>query len=193
MNGSVSRPALLVLALALLLTGCGPRWVIVAQAVPDPLVGAKSFFIEPIHYEPLIVGAKSEPEFLAEKSADQRQSWIADKADTSREYSESLVSSIPEVHFLVQPAPGVFIVRPIVSFIEPGIYAAFYARPTEVQMRVQILASDGTLVDDITVRSLIGASMIYAASGSRMRLAGEDLGRVTADYLRKRTAGGAAG
>jgi len=53
-------------------------------------------------------------------------------------------------------------------------------------MRIQILSSEGAIVDEIKVPSMIGASMIYASSGTRLRMAGEDLGRVTADYLRKR-------
>jgi len=194
MNRASSRVALfigLALVVMALLAGCGPRWAILAQATPDPLVGAKAFFIEPIHYDPPVIGAKSEPDYLAGTSPDQQDSWRTDKSETSKKYAEALIGAIPEVHFLVQPAPGVFIVRPIVSFIEPGFYAGFVARATEVQMRIQILASDGAIVDDIAVRSLIGASLVYPASGTRLRMAGEDLGRVTADYLRKRVTGGA--
>jgi hypothetical protein len=56
-------------------------------------------------------------------------------------------------------------------------------------MRVQILASDGALLDDVALQSVIGASLMAPASGTRMRMAGEDLGHVTGDYIRKRVAG----
>jgi hypothetical protein len=180
---------MLVVVATLTLTGCGPRWAILAQAVPTPLAGASRFYVEPIHYDPPLIGGKSEPEYLDGKSADQRDSWLTDKSETSTKYAAALVNAFPQVHFLVQPAPGVFIVRPIVSFIEPGFYGGIVSRATEVQMRVQILTSEGGLVDDIAIRSAIAASLVYPASGTRLRLAGEDLGRVTADYLRMRTGG----
>jgi hypothetical protein len=168
------------------LTGCGPRWSVITQAAADPLRGAKVMYIEPIHYDPPIVGAKSEGEYLADKSADQRDGWLTDKADTSNRFIATLISSLTEVQFATQPAPGVFIVRPIVSFIEPGFIAPFASAPTQVRMRVQVLSSDGAIIDDIAIPSAIPASLMYPASGTRMRLAGEDLGRVTAEYLRKR-------
>jgi hypothetical protein len=180
-------PLALLILLLTLLSGCGPRWAILAQAQPDPLLGAHNFYIEPIHYDPPIIGQKSEPEYLADKSPDQQDSWRTDKADTSRRYAEELMKESPQLQFLAHPAPGVFIIRPIVSFIEPGFYAGIVAAATDVHMRIQILASDGALIDDIAVRSVIGASMIYPASGSRLRLAGDDLGRVTAQYIKKRT------
>ena len=57
---------------------------------------------------------------------------------------------------------------------------------TQVKMRIEILSSDGAVIDDIMVPSVIGSSMVNASSGSRLRLAGQDLARVTAQYLRKR-------
>jgi hypothetical protein len=180
-------PLALLFALLALLSGCGPRWAILAQAMPDPLLGAHNFYVEPIHYDPPRIGQKTEPEYLADKSPDQQDSWRIDKSETSSRYASELIKESPQLQFLAQPAPGVFIVRPIVSFIEPGFYAGIVAMATDVHMRIQILASDGSLVDEIAVRSVIGASMIYPASGSRLRLAGEDLGRVTADYIKKRT------
>ncbi len=183
----IALPMALLWAL-LAATGCGPRWVVLRQAIPDPLLGAQVFYVEPIHFDPPMVGDKTEGEYLSEKDPGQRQSWQTDKHDTAERYLAAVVEASPTLKFATQPAPGVFIVRPIVSFIEPGFYAAVVARSTEVQMRVQVLASDGAILDEFTVRSYIGASMIYPASGTRMRLAGEDLGRVTADYLHKRVA-----
>lgn len=173
--------------LVALLTGCGPRWTVVAQAVPDPLLGARDFYVEPVHFDPLMVGEKTEAEYQADKSPEQRDSWDADKRDTSGGYAAAVIEAAPELRFVTQPAPGVFIVRPIVPFIEPGFFGGYVSAPTQVMMHVQILASDGGLVDEIIIRSLIGASFLNAASGTRLRQAGADLGRVTADYLHKRT------
>lgn len=185
----MKRYVLVVLAaFAVLLTGCGPRWLVLSQANPDPLVGATLFYVEPIHFDPPMVGDKPEPVYLAEKDQDQQRSWQVDKHETSDRYFAALVESCPLEKFSTAAAPGVFIIRPIVTFIEPGFYAAIVARATEVHMRVQILASNGQVLDEIAVRSFIGASIVNAASGTRMRQAGEDLGHVTADYLHKRGA-----
>ena len=176
----------------LLMLGCGPRWAIVAQANPDPLVGAQTFYVEPVHFDPPFVGGKLETEYLAGKSPDQRDSWNVDKSETSSRYASSLISALgepPAIRFIVQPAPGVFIVRPIIQFIEPGFYAGLVAAPTEVHMRVQILSSEGGIIDEIAIRSVIGSSLIYPSSGGRMRAAGEDLAQVTAEYIRKRVQG----
>jgi hypothetical protein len=180
---------LALLALASLATGCGPHWVIVAQAVPDPLLGAKAFYVEPVHFDPPIVGDKREGEYLADKTQDQRDRWQADKAEASHKFAVTLMGLSPNLQFPVQPAPGVFIVRPIVPFMEPGIYTPFFSRPTELQMRLQILTSDGVLVDEIVTRSLIGASLIYPTSGGRIRMAGDDLGKIASEYIAKRVAG----
>ncbi len=176
-----------VTLLAALLTGCGPRWTIIAQTSPDPLLGARDFYIESIHFDPPMVGEKTEAEYQADKSPEQRDSWDADKRDTSGAYAAAIIETAPELRFVTQPAPRVFVVRPIVPFIEPGFYGGYISAPTQVLMHVQILASDGALVDEIAIRSLIGPSFINAASGTRLRQAGADLGRVTADYLHKRT------
>ena len=180
----------LLLVILSCLPGCGPRWSVIAQASPDPLVGARTFYVEPIHFDPPIIGEKTEGEYLAGKSPDQRDGWLTDKTETSKRYASALMSESTGLLFPVQPAPGVFIVRPIVGFVEPGFYA-YVARPTEVRMRVQILSSDGALIDEIAIRSLIGASLMNPASGTRLRQAGEDLGRVTAEYLKKRVGGAA--
>jgi len=156
------------------------------QAYPDPLVGASAFYIEPIHFDPPMIGQKLEAEWQAEKTPDQRESWRVDKADTATRYSEGLASEATHLRFLPQPAPGVFIVRPIVPFIEPGFYA-YISMPTQVRMRVQVLSSDGALIDEIAIQSAIPASLFNPASGTRLRQAGEDLGHVTGQYLSKRT------
>jgi hypothetical protein len=190
MYTSVCR-LLLGLSLVMLL-GCAhtPRWVILAQASPDPLVGAQLLYVEPIHFDHPRVGEKPEAEYLGDKTPEQRDSWDADKADTSKRYIAALMEACPPgIKFPVQPAPGVLIVRPIITFIEPGFWGGIVAAPTQVAMRVQILTSEGVPVHDFTIRSVIPASMVNPGSGTRMRQAGEDLGRVTADYIKKRGEG----
>jgi hypothetical protein len=169
-----------------LLVGCGPRWTVVRQAVPDPFLNQRQFFIEPVHSENIAVGDTPEAVYLAGKTPEQQDSWRADKLEMIGHFADALMSEAPGLLYPTQPVPAAFIVRPIVDFVEPGFYAYVAAHPTEVGMRVEILAPSGQVLDVITIHSVIGASMTNAASGTRMKQAAEDCGRRTAEYLKTR-------
>jgi hypothetical protein len=192
LRGMRNAPSASVASLALLLflgalsAGCGPRWTVIRQAVPDPFVNQRQFFIEPVHSEHLEVGEKSEAVYLADKTPEQAESWKSDKREMIGHYSDALMAEGKGLLYPTQPNRNAFIVRPIVLFVEPGFYAYVAAHPTEVEMRVEILAPSGQPLDAITIRSVIGASMTNAASGTRMQQAAEDLGQRTAEYLKTR-------
>jgi hypothetical protein len=174
-------------ALALLSLGCAPRWAVIQQAVPDPFLSQHQFFIEAVHTDHLFVGELPEPVYLSGKTPEQQASWQIDKQDMIARYAEGVISDGEGLLFPTQPNPSSFIIRPIVERVEPGFYAFVAAYPTVVGMRVEILAPDGQLLDAISIQSVIGASMVNAASGTRMRQAAEDLGHVTASYLKTRS------
>jgi hypothetical protein len=183
------RTALLlsVALFALLLTACGPRWRVVRQASPDPFAGKPDFTIEKIHFDHLEVGEKSEQDYLAGKDDQQRASWQADKEAMSEAFAVAVATS--EQGLSIGPVrPNAAVVRPIVSFIEPGFYVGVAAGNTRVNISVQVLDAQGAVLDEITITSTIAASMTNSASGTRLRQAGEDLGHVTAKYLHTRVA-----
>jgi hypothetical protein len=177
-------PALV--ALAAVTMGCGPRWAVLQQTVPNPLLNQRQFFIEAVHAENIAVGDKPEAAYLVEKTPEQQASWHADKIDMITHYAEGLMSEGEGLQFPTQPGPTTFIVRAIVEFVEPGFYAYVASHPTEVGMRVEILAPTGQVLDVISIHSVIPADMTNAASGTRMRQAANDAGQITADYLKTR-------
>jgi hypothetical protein len=179
-------PLSFVLATSAIGLGCGPRWTVVRQAVPDPFLNQRDFFIEPVHSEGVRVGEKSEAVYLADKTPDQGASWQTDKADMISQYAEGLMAAGEGMKFTMQPGPTIFIVRPILVFVEPGFYVGVAAHATEVTMRVELLSPAGQPLDVISIESAIAASAFNAASGTRLRQAAHDLGGVTADYLKKR-------
>ena len=186
----IARRAFVLLSfLVLALVGCGPRWVIRQQATPNPFVGARKFNLEGIHWEQLMVGGKSEPEYLSGKDADQVKSFQGDKAGFQDRFVAQLLSRAQGIQLVPTPPgePGTYTLRAIVNHFEPGFYAYAAARDSEVDITVQIVAQDGKLIDEITIHSRIAATMTSPASGGRMRSAGEDLGNVTGKYLLKRT------
>src|SRR3954465_10703402 len=84
----LAAPALLALA-TLSAGGCMPY--VVAQSAPPPLASYRSFIVEPMHYEQLTVGNKSEPEYLAGKNPNARASWEGDKQAFSNEAMRALM------------------------------------------------------------------------------------------------------
>jgi hypothetical protein len=178
-----SAKALLLLSLA---TGCGPRWTVIRQATPDPFLHRPQFAVERLHFEWLRVGDKTEAEYMAEKTPEQKDSWDADKARMVEAFARSVAEAERGIQITPAPVQGGSIVRPIVTFIEPGFYAAIASGATRVHLTVQLLDAWGRPLDEIRIESAVPASMTNAASGTRMRQAAEDLGEVTAKYMQTR-------
>lgn len=168
--------------LALVLMGCGPRWHVVSQAAPNPMSASSKFFVEPLHFENLIVGGKNEDAYQATKSPEQQASWKADKDGMAAEFANGYSDARDAVGVANSPA-GAFTVRPHITFIEPGFDAVVASRPAEVRINVQILNEQNVTVDEFT----ISAQATGFASGSRVRVAAKDLGVVTARYVKART------
>ncbi len=172
------------------LIGCGPPWAIVVQTAPNPFFGQRSFAVQPIDYTGLLVGAKPEPLYLAGKDGGQQASFQEDKAALNDKFLARLIADTGAAGIRVVPATGPadapFTIRPAVHFIEPGFYAYVAAMPSRVQMSLRIVAPDGRILDEINLVHATGASMVTAASGSRLRSDGEALGAIVARYLRAR-------
>jgi hypothetical protein len=168
--------------LALALIGCGPRWQIVAQATPNPMSASSKFFVEPLHFENLIVGGKNEDAYQATKSPEQQASWKSDKDGMAAEFANGYSEERDAVGVAASPA-GAFTVRPHITFIEPGFNIGIASHPAEVRINVQILNEQNAVVDEFTISSSTNAY----ATGTRVRIAAKDLGVVTARYMKART------
>jgi hypothetical protein len=186
-----------VLAAALvaapLLAGCGPRWIVLTQASPNPLLNQNKFGLMPIDYTGLIVGEKSEAEYLASKDEESRASWAGDKAGIDTEFGKVLMERATGAGINVVKATGPgdapFMIRPKVEFIEGGIYTYVYNKASLVRMKVQITTPDGKVIDEIAIRHGTPASITNPAIGNRLRDDGEALGAIMAQYLQVRVTG----
>jgi hypothetical protein len=179
--------ALFSIASLALVTGCGPRWQVVKQAAPNPMVADSKFFVEKPDFDAARVGGKSDADYAAGKNPEQAASWQADKAAFMEEFGSGYTDARETVGVASAPGEG-FVVKSHVTWIEPGFYAAVAARPTEVKMTVQVLDKGGVVQDEFLIHSAIPASMTNPSTGGRLRDAGKDLGHVVAKYMRKRTA-----
>jgi hypothetical protein len=174
-----------LVALASLATvACGPQWVVIRQATPDPFVHHPQFKVEPLHFEQTRVGEKPEAEYAAGKQPDQQQSWTEDKQGMNERFSVALATSIDGLQINgVADAPTI---RPIVTFIEPGFYAGVAAAATEVNLTVQILTPNGEVADEIAMHARVPAGLMNPSAGNRVRQAANELGKITAKYLKTR-------
>ncbi len=179
--------------MAPLLAGCGPKWIVLAQATPNPLLNQNKFGLLPVDYTGLTVGEKSETDYLASKDEETRASWAGDKAGIDNELGRVLGEKATEAGINVVKATGPgdapFMIRPHVEFIEPGIYTYVYNKNSLVRMKVQITTPDGKVVDEISIRHGTTASITNPAVGNRLRDDGEGLGAIIAAYLKFRVTG----
>jgi hypothetical protein len=187
------RRSLFLLTFALfafVLTGCGPRWVVVAQAAPNPFVGQGRFAVLPVDFAGLEIGAKPEAIYLSEKSQEQRDSFMSDKAALNEAYTGALISQARalgvDVVLATGPNDAPFQIRPSVAWLEPGWFGGIVSAPSQVKMAVKIVLPDGRVLDEIRMMHATGASFITAASGTRLRGDGQGLGVMTSQYLKTR-------
>lgn len=182
------RKSLLALALVLSLVslGCGPPWVVVTAAIPNPFVGTKEFALEPMHFEDMTVGEKVESKYLATKDDEQKKSWEADKKAFDSQFKESLASSLPEAQFKDGKEKLPFLIRPRVMYIEPGFYAVTASLSTEVRITIEILNDQNEVIEIINLRKSVPGTLNNPSVGGRLKTAAEGLGEQAAQYLRTR-------
>jgi hypothetical protein len=175
---------------ALLALGCGPSWTIVAQRNPNPMAAQTEFLVAPVGYVGLMVGDKTEAQYLSGKDSEQQQSFLNDKAETAKNMTELLMATAAEGGVRVRPATGEggpFVLVPNITFLEPGNFNGFVNIATTVEMRLRIIDAQQQPVDEVIFRATIPASMMNPSSGGRMHSAGKNLGEQAAQYLLSRT------
>lgn len=175
--------------LALTCGACVPAWTVIRQAPsPNPLYGQAAVAVEPLSFSGLHVGEKTEAAYQSEKSADQQHSWQTDKTEMAQNFAAELQSRSQGLAAPGRAGGGKHAVRARIVFVEPGFYAYVAAHPTEVVMRLEVLAPGGAVLDEIEARVAVEATMVTPSSGGRMREAGRRLGGIVADYLLQRVA-----
>ena len=173
--------------------GCGPAWTIVKQAAPSPFNAQSAFAVEPIAYEGLKVGGKAESDYLAEKKPEQVEAWRTDLGKLNQAFADTLVKESKGLTVSVGPAaaPGPYSVKPMVSYIEPGVWAAVVNIPSEVRMALRIVDAQGAVVDEVatSVKYATGNIMgvpVNVSVTERLNECGKILGESAAKYLKTR-------
>jgi len=173
------------------LAGCVPHWRVVSESIEDPMAGQRHFALAPIDFTGLRIGTHTEEEYLAGKDSGQQASFAQDKEAMNAEFAQALEAKALEMGVVIVratgPADAPFLIRPSVSFIEPGFYAVVVAAPSQVDMNLKITGPDGRLFDEILLTHRTAGNLdITASSGGRLRKDGTGLGVWVAEYLKHR-------
>jgi hypothetical protein len=163
----------------------------VRSASPNPLAHQRSFAVEPMHFEHVVVSGLGEAEYLLERNPEQAASWQADKAAMNARFQQSLADQARGLAVAPAAASAAdrWVVRTICRFIEPGFWRGpNYYRETVVRIGVQVIGPDGEVVDEIGTGTHVWVSS-FSSSGGRLRDAAKTLGKIVARYLRERTSG----
>jgi hypothetical protein len=200
----IRRSVLLLISvvLALLVTGCSPPWAIIQQTTPNPFVNQRRFAVAPTDFTGLRVGAKSEAEYLAGKDEKQQQSFQTDKLGANEEFTKALINRAHDVGIEIVlatgPSDAPFVIRPSMTYFEPGFYAGVVAAPSRLDMNVKITTADGKLLDEILMthmsqaatmnQGLISAlaSIDKMSSGGRIRADAAWIGKTGGKYIESR-------
>jgi hypothetical protein len=190
-----------LLLVAPLLIGCGHPWKTVVQAKPNPFFNQRRFAVLPVSYENLMVGDTREVDYLSEKDGEKWQTWQADKKAINDIYTDQVIARAADAGIQVVRATGPqdspFLLRPHITFIEPGFYTAIVNKSSEIKLTLKITDPSGLVLDEIQIHRVVASSgsLIGAAisdtmtSGGRLKQAGQDAGNVTGKYLQFRVEG----
>ncbi|XXX74457.1 hypothetical protein WMF30_43100 [Sorangium sp. So ce134] len=184
---------ILLLCLAPLLVACGHPWKAARQAVPNPFYGKGRFGVVPVSFHALVVGDVSEADWMADKDAEQRQSWQEDKAGINEQFAEALMAEAASEDAIVvkamSAADAPFFIRANVTSYEPGIFTGVFNKDTLLKATVQFTDPAGVVLDEVLFETAAPASLMNPSSGGRAREAAKQLGKLTGMYLLHRVRG----
>jgi hypothetical protein len=173
----------LALALSLVLSGCGPKWVVVKQANPNPMTATSSFRVEKAVFDPNFhVGNKTEQEWMSEKKAETKDNWDGDKVAMAEKFTDGFVGERERLLMAAASGAGIFSVRARFVQYDPGYYAVVSSAPATLEADIDFLDGNGAVLDTIRVHSRQGGF----SAGEGARRCAQEIGAISAKYLKQR-------
>ena len=160
-----------------MLAGCGPNYVVIKQADPNPLYQAKGLAILPIDFTKI---SEVEPDHV-------------------KAINEGFETELKdEASFLAFSSGGAdaLQIQGIVTMLEKGISAGITSSDSELHLTVQI-KKGSEVVDEVEFRASVGQNDGVSIGGvptggysdtQRLEDCAEEIASDLADYLKKRTA-----
>ena len=186
--------------LALAGIGCGPTWIVIKQANPNPLAGKKDFAVADWSWDGFKVGSrdadrKTLDEYVNTKKPEDQQKWRDDFAQDqvgANEKFKSQIASRGSAMGLNTAASGdAFTIKTQVRIYEPGFFSpvGFGTRDTEIHVTVQIADGAGAVVDEVHFMGRATPNIYIPTTGQRIRISAENIADQLGRYLQSRTAG----
>jgi hypothetical protein len=164
--------------------GCGPPWRVIKQSgPPSALADIQSLGVK-FDYSRISLGGKSEQQFLASKSEEERAKFQEVKSTMDNAFLIGLRSRLPDL--LVRQDTGqedaTLTVR--YTMLEQGKYAVVFAMDTELAAHLAF-ARNGAVTDEIAVDTAVDATVTQPAILQRVKIAAERLADLGAQYVRQ--------
>ncbi len=175
---------LFALAFVALLAGCGPHWVVIKQATPNPMSPSSRFYVDKVNLQGLRVGDKTEAEWMADKSPDTREKWEGDKAAMGEAFLAGFARGGEGLAVGTSPAEG-FTVRAHFVHYEPGFYAGIVSGTASIEATIEIVDPSGNVVDAFQIQAGAGGM----SAGERARICAQQLGAIAGRYVVARVHG----
>jgi hypothetical protein len=173
----------LALALSLVLAGCGPKWVVIKQASPNPMTATSMFRVEKAVFDPNFhVGNKTEQEWLADAKAEKKDNWDGDKVAMSEKFTDGFVAERDRLVIAATSGGAVYSVRARFVQYDPGYYAVVSSAPATLEADIDFLDGNGAVLDTIRVHSRQGGF----SAGEGARRCAQEIGAISAKYLKQR-------
>lgn len=173
----------LALTLCLVLTGCGPKWVVVKQANPNPMTATSAYRVDKAVFDPNFhVGDKTEQQWMADKKPETRDNWDGDKVAMSEKFINGFVNERDKLQMAATDGAGIFSIRARFVQYEPGFYVGVASAPTRLEADIDFLDGNGVVLDTIRVHAQHGGF----SPGEGARSCAEQLGAISAKYLKQR-------
>lgn len=164
------------------LVGCasGGEYTLVSHAPPSSFarVGCRAV-VEPIHADHLMVGDKTEAQFLAEKRDNQVGSFERDKRDSAELFMSQLQKRQPTVLGSGGTPDNTFVIRPTWTNWDPGKFMGMFSKPGVGTFVVDVLSPSGQMLDRISIQP---SKTAYTAA-DRMKSVFEQAGTSVSRYI----------
>jgi hypothetical protein len=178
---------MLLLAVALTSVAC-LRYEIIRQSGPPSALNGLTGIAVDYDYSQIAISNKrmSEQQWLDSREKDEhRNTYLETKDSANTGVVTGLTRKLGGIPVVVGPAePGMIQATVVYEEWEEGVYAGVVAWPSKITARI-VFSKDGTVVDEIRIRTEENASLATPAPQQRLHTCGKRLGEITADFIVK--------
>lgn len=168
-----------------IVSACSPYTVVQKSGPPSALAGVKQVQVR-FDWSQVRVLGKSEADYLAEKSAEERADFEVIKQETDAAIMEGLTGTVGAGVSFTTGAGPLDPAQPAVTVqyvdVQTGIFTPVYSTPSKVAARFS-WGRDGKWSDVIDTKAMVGASMSTPSDHQRMGMAGKMIGKAAGKFF----------